>query len=174
MSELNDRLEARLAREWERLGPFAWALSPLACVFGAIAAARRGAFAAGWLERVRIGVPVVVVGNVTVGGTGKTPTVIALVEALRGAGFTPGVVSRGYGARVSTPTPVTPVSSARVGGDEPLLIARRTGAPVWVCPDRVAAAQALCAAHRDVDVIVSDDGLQHYRLARGVALVVFD
>ncbi|MBC8726208.1 tetraacyldisaccharide 4'-kinase [Paraburkholderia sp. 31.1] len=174
MSELSDRLGARLSREWQQRGPLAWALTPLACVFGAVAAARRAAFSLSWLKSVRVGVPVVVVGNVTVGGTGKTPTVIALVEALRAAGLTPGIVSRGYGARVSTPTRVTPGSSARVGGDEPLLIARRTGAPVWVCPDRVAAAQALCAAHRDVDVIVSDDGLQHYRLARDVELVVFD
>jgi tetraacyldisaccharide 4'-kinase len=174
MNELRTRIESYIAREWQRRGPFAWALSPLACVFAAIAAARRGAFAAGWLERVKIGVPVVVVGNVTVGGTGKTPTVIALVEALRAAGFTPGVVSRGYGARVHTPTAVTAASAASQAGDEPLLIARRTGVPVWVCPDRVAAARALTAAHRDVDVIVSDDGLQHYRLMRDVELVVFD
>lgn len=174
MSDLKARIEARIAREWQRRGPLAWALTPLACLFGAIAAARRAAFAAGWLKTVEIGVPVVVVGNVTVGGTGKTPTVIALVEALRSAGFTPGVVSRGYGAAVRGPTPVTPASSAATAGDEPLLIARRTNVPVWVCPDRVAAAQALRAAHRDVDVIVSDDGLQHYRLARNVELVVFD
>ncbi|MFC0575173.1 tetraacyldisaccharide 4'-kinase [Paraburkholderia solisilvae] len=174
MNELQARIETYIAREWQRRGAFAWALSPLACVFGAVAAARRGAFAAGWLEQVSIGVPVVVVGNVTVGGTGKTPTVIALVEALRAAGFAPGVVSRGYGARVRTPTPVTPATPAAQAGDEPRLIARRTGVPVWVCPDRVAAARALRAAHREVDVIVSDDGLQHYRLARDVELVVFD
>ena len=89
MSELNNRLEARLAREWQQRGPLAWALMPFACVFGAVAAARRAAFSFGWLKSVRIGVPVVVVGNVTVGGTGKTPTVIALVEALRAAGFSP-------------------------------------------------------------------------------------
>src|ERR1700744_6386498 len=105
MSELNDRLEARLAHEWQQRGPLAWALTPLACVFGAIAAARRAAFSLGWLKSVRVGVPVVVVGNVTVGGTGKTPTVIALVEALRVAGFQPGVVSRGDGARGKRPTP---------------------------------------------------------------------
>ncbi|HEY1997758.1 tetraacyldisaccharide 4'-kinase [Paraburkholderia sp.] len=174
MSEVTHNLEARLAREWQERGPLAWALTPFACVFGAIAAARRAAFSLGWLKSVRVGAPVVVVGNVTVGGTGKTPTVIALVEALRAAGFHPGVVSRGYGARVSRPTAITSASLPQEGGDEPLLIARRTGAPVWVCPDRVAAAQALCAAHREVDVIVSDDGLQHYRLARDAEVVVFD
>ncbi|SEA14763.1 tetraacyldisaccharide 4'-kinase [Paraburkholderia sartisoli] len=174
MSGLKSRIEARLAREWQRRGPLAWALTPFACLFGAIAASRRAAFALGWMKSVRIGVPVVVVGNVTVGGTGKTPTVIALVDALRSAGFTPGIVSRGYGAKITRATPVTPASPAQLAGDEPLLIARRTGAPVWVCPDRVAAAEALCAAHTDVDIIVSDDGLQHYRLARDVELVVFD
>lgn len=174
IADLKARAEAGLAREWQQRGPLAWALAPLSVVFAAVSGARRAAYAAGWLKSVRVGVPVVVVGNVTVGGTGKTPTVIALVEALRAAGFTPGVVSRGYGAKVPRPTPVTTSTSARACGDEPLLIARRTGVPVWVSPDRVAAAQTLCAAHRDVDVIVSDDGLQHYRLARDAELVVFD
>jgi tetraacyldisaccharide 4'-kinase len=167
-------IEARLTQAWRRRGPLAWALTPLAAVFGAVSAVRRAAYEVGWLKSVRVSVPVVVVGNVTVGGTGKTPTVIALVDALRAAGFTPGVVSRGYGAKVERPTPVSASTPARVAGDEPLLIARRTGAPVWVSPDRVAAAQALVAAHPDVNVIVSDDGLQHYRLERDVELVVFD
>jgi tetraacyldisaccharide 4'-kinase len=153
------RIEARVTREWQRRGPLAWALSPLSCVFGALAALRRATFALGWRKSVRVGVPVVVVGNVTVGGTGKTPTVIALVEALRAAGFTPGVVSRGYGAQGSAPRAVTPASRPEEAGDEPLLIARRTATPVWVCRDRVAAAERLVAAHREVDVIVSDDGL---------------
>lgn len=174
VSSLKERLEAQFAQAWQRRGALAWALTPLAAVFAAVSGARRAAFAAGWLKRVRVGVPVVVVGNVTVGGTGKTPTVIALVEALRAAGFSPGVVSRGYGAKIDRPTPVTPDTPARLSGDEPLLIARRTGVPVWVSPDRVAAATALCGAHRDIDVIVSDDGLQHYRLARDVEIVVFD
>ena len=174
MSGLASRIETRLAHEWQRRGPLAWALTPFAAVFAAVSGARRAAYALGWLKTVRVAVPVVVVGNVTVGGTGKTPTVIALVEALRSAGFTPGVVSRGYGAKVERPTPVTAATPARKAGDEPLLIARRTGAPVWVSPERVAAAQALCAAHPDVDVIVSDDGLQHYALARDFELVVFD
>jgi len=174
MSGALSRIETRLTQAWRRRGPLAWALTPLAAVFGALTALRRAAYRNGWLKSVRVPVPVVVVGNVTVGGTGKTPTVIALVDALRSAGFTPGVVSRGYGAKVERPTPVTPQTPARVGGDEPLLIARRAGVPVWVSPDRVAAAHALLAAHRDVDVIVSDDGLQHYRLERDVELVVFD
>ncbi len=174
LADFKARTESTVARAWQERGPLAWALSPLAAVFAAVSGARRAAFAAGWLKSVRVGVPVVVVGNVTVGGTGKTPTVIALVEALRAAGYSPGVVSRGYGAKIDRPTPVTPATPARACGDEPLLIARRTGVPVWVSPERVAAAQALCAAHRDVDVIVSDDGLQHYRLARDFELVVFD
>ena len=168
------RLEAYVARQWQRRGIFAIACIPLACVFSAVAALRRVAFSLGWRERVHVGVPVVIVGNLTVGGTGKTPTVIALVDALRSAGFTPGVVSRGYGAKLRRPRAVTSASRPDEAGDEPLLIARRTGAPVWVCPDRVAAAHALVAAHRDVDVIVSDDGLQHYRLARDIEIVVFD
>ncbi|MDN7995494.1 tetraacyldisaccharide 4'-kinase, partial [Burkholderia orbicola] len=106
------RLEARLTREWQRRGALAWALTPFACVFGLCAALRRTAYAQGWKQPVDVGVPVVVVGNVTVGGTGKTPTVIALVDALRAAGFTPGVVSRGYGANVKAPTAVTPASRA--------------------------------------------------------------
>jgi tetraacyldisaccharide 4'-kinase len=168
------RFEHTLSREWQRRGALAWMLWPLSWVFAAVAALRRSAYARGWRKTERVGVPVIVVGNVTVGGTGKTPTVIALIDALRDAGFTPGVVSRGYGARIAVPTPVTPASPPQLAGDEPLLIARRTGAPVWVCPDRVAAAQALVHAHKEVDVIVSDDGLQHYRLARDVELVVFD
>lgn len=171
---LGARLEATLAREWQRRGALAWALTPLAAVFGGIAALRRLAFAAGWKPIVDTGLPVVVVGNVTVGGTGKTPTVIALVEALRANGFHPGVVSRGYGAEIREPTEVAPDSPASRAGDEPLLIARRTQAPVVVCPDRVAAIRALAAAHPELDVVVSDDGLQHYRMARRVELVVFD
>ncbi|CBW74051.1 Tetraacyldisaccharide 4'-kinase (EC 2.7.1.130) [Mycetohabitans rhizoxinica HKI 454] len=168
------RLEHVFSREWQRRGVLAYTLWPLSQLFAAVCALRRLAYARGWRKTWHVSVPVVVVGNVTVGGTGKTPTVIALIEALRDAGFTPGVVSRGYGARIVQPTAVSPASSPALAGDEPLLIARRTGVPVWVCPDRVAAARALVQAHREVDVIVSDDGLQHYRLARDIELVVFD
>lgn len=171
---LRERAERLITRAWQRRGPLAVALTPFAALFGLVAAVRRAAFAWGWRESFDAGVPVVVVGNVTVGGTGKTPTVIALVEALRAAGWTPGVVSRGYGARIERPLAVTAASPAGAAGDEPLLIARRTGAPVWVCPDRVAAVRALRAAHPEVDVVISDDGLQHYRLERDCELVVFD
>ncbi|KMY85216.1 Tetraacyldisaccharide 4'-kinase [Candidatus Paraburkholderia calva] len=174
MSDLKPSIENFFAREWRRRGPIAWALTPLACIFGAIAGTRRAFYEARWFKRIDVGAPVVVVGNVTVGGTGKTPTVIALVEALRAAGFQPGVVSRGYGAKVKQPTSVAPTSLASEVGDEPLLIARRTHAPVFMCPDRVAAAQALLQAHPNVDVLISDDGLQHYRMARAFELVVFD
>ena len=174
LGALRERLENKVARAWQRRGPLAWALWPLSWLFIGIAAARRAAFAAGWRAAPPLGVPVIVVGNVTVGGTGKTPTVIALVKALQANGFTPGVVSRGFGARLLKPAPVTPDARAAEVGDEPLLIARNSGVPVFVCPDRVAAAQALRAAHPEVDVLVSDDGLQHYRLARTIEIVVFD
>lgn len=179
---LSARLEATMARAWQRRGWLAWCLFPLSLLFGAVAALRRMAFARGWLRVERMPVPVIVVGNVTVGGTGKTPTVIALVQALRAAGYTPGVVSRGYRAQASAPgsarapkvRAVTGAATAQEVGDEPLLIARRAGVPLWIGRDRPAAARALLAACPSVDVIVSDDGLQHYRLGRDVEVVVFD
>src|ERR1700738_4572916 len=128
MSDFKPPIENFLAREWRKRGWVAWSLTPFACVFGLIAAIRRAFFALGWIKQVNVGVPVVVVGNVTVGGTGKTPTVIALVEALRAAGFQPGVVSRGYGAKIHEATRVTPTSQPSEVGDAPLLIARRTHA----------------------------------------------
>jgi len=169
-------LEHWIAAQWQKRGLTAWLLWPLSCCFGAIALARRFAFRHGIFKVTAVGLPVVVVGNVTVGGTGKTPTVIALVSALQAAGRHPGVVSRGYGgtARSGTPLAVMAESDPSQAGDEPTLIARRTGVPVMVCPDRVAAVRALQAAHPEVDVIISDDGLQHYRLARDVEIVVFD
>jgi tetraacyldisaccharide 4'-kinase len=117
---------------------------------------------------------VVVVGNLVVGGAGKTPTVIALVHALRQCGYTPGVVSRGYGRRTRGVQAATPGRSAAEVGDEPWLIARATGAPVVVGGQRVAAAQALLAAHPAVNLIVSDDGLQHAALPRDAEIWVFD
>ncbi len=167
-------LEHYVSREWQRRGLFSWALRPLSYLFGITAALRRASFTFGLRRVEHLSVPVIIVGNVTVGGTGKTPTVIALIDGLRRAGFNPGVISRGYGAQVKAPRAVSAQSDATEVGDEPLLIAQRTAAPVWVCPDRVAAARALCTTHPEVDLIISDDGLQHYRLARAVELVVFD
>lgn len=142
-------------------------------LFSALAASRRAVYRKGWRRCVRIGVPVVVIGNLTAGGTGKTPLVIALVERLLAAGRKPGVVSRGYG-RVdeSQALWVEHDTDAAVAGDEPVLIARRCGIRVRVDRDRVAGARALAAA--GCDAIVCDDGLQHYRLARDVEVEVVD
>lgn len=118
--------------------------------------------------------PVVVVGNLIVGGAGKTPSVIALVRWLRAAGWTPGVISRGYGRNDAGTEAVQPGRDAARSGDEPLLIRLRTGVPVWVGADRLATLAALRQAHPAVDVVVSDDGLQHHRLPRRLQVVVFD
>ena len=119
-------------------------------------------------------VPVIIVGNISVGGTGKTPLTIALIELLRRHGWTPGVISRGYGAKPACyPWPVTSSTSAREGGDEPCLIVRRTGVPLYIDPNRVAAARELLQ-HHACDVLISDDGLQHYALPRTVEIAVID
>jgi tetraacyldisaccharide 4'-kinase len=148
----------------------AWLL-PLSWVFAGAAGIRRRLYAAGLLGSYRSSRPVIVVGNVTVGGTGKTPLVIWLVERLRERGFRPGVVSRGYSGGAREPRRVRPGDSPRDVGDEPALIARRTEAPVAVGADRPGAVRLL---EPDCDVIVSDDGLQHYRLARDAEIVVVD
>ena len=161
-------------RHWQRLTPLSAALCPLSLVFRAVIALRRAAYAHGVLRSHSVGAPVVVVGNITVGGTGKTPLVLWLAQFLKGHGLRPGIVSRGYGGRAAHPLEVTADSEAAVVGDEPLLLARRSGCPVWVSRDRVAAARALLHAHPECDVIVSDDGLQHYRLKRDFEIAVID
>jgi tetraacyldisaccharide 4'-kinase len=115
-----------------------------------------------------------VVGNLTVGGSGKTPLVIWIAEFLRGEGWSPGIVSRGYGAAISQPRAATVASTASEVGDEPILLSRRSGCPVWVGADRVAVARALRAAHPEVDLLILDDGLQHYRLRRDLEIAVVD
>ena len=137
-------------------------------------ALRRALYRAGLLHSERLPVPVVVVGNITVGGTGKTPLVIHLARALRALGRHPGIVSRGYRGDAAHVAEVTPGSDPGVVGDEPLLLARRSDCPVFVGRDRVAAARALLARHPRCDLILSDDGLQHYRLDRAVESAVFD
>jgi tetraacyldisaccharide 4'-kinase len=166
--------ESTLTQAWLRRGLLASALWPVSQVFGTIAAARRTAFRIGLLHAARMPVPVIVVGNIFVGGTGKTPFTIWLIEELRRAGFVPGVISRGYGAQNDAPTEVRPDSSPSEVGDEPALIARRAQCPVTVGRNRADAARALLTAHPEVSVIVSDDGLQHYALQRDVEIVLCD
>lgn len=147
-------------------------LAPPAALFRILVALRRGAYRAGLLRGRRLPVAVVVVGNLTVGGGGKTPLVVHLVEALRAAGFRPGVVSRGYGgAGGGGPRRVGADTDAAAAGDEAVLIARRCGCPVAVGADRAAAGALLLDA---CDVLVADDGLQHYRLARDLEIAVVD
>lgn len=167
-------LESTLTRAWLRRGPLACALWPVSLLFRALSALRRLLFRTGVLSSARLPVPVVVVGNIFIGGTGKTPLTIWLVEALRAAGMKPGVVSRGFGSSGEGARAVTALSSPAEVGDEPVLIAARTGVPVMVSRARAEAGRALLAAHPDVDVIVTDDGLQHYALQRDVEVVLFD
>lgn len=165
---------ALLQRHWWRTHPsaFARALQPLSWLY--LGAARLHRAWWHWHGAPALPVPVIVVGNLIVGGAGKTPTVVALVHWLRAHGWTPGVVSRGYGRRDGAPREVDAAATARDVGDEPLLVARHSGAPVFVARDRVAAVRRLLRAHPRVDVVVADDGLQHPRLRRDLAIVVFD
>lgn len=170
----NASLETTLTRAWLRRGALACALWPLSLLFRALSSLRALLFRAGVLKSTRLPVPVIVVGNIFIGGTGKTPLTIWLAEALRDAGFQPGIISRGHGGSDGAARAVGPDSSAREVGDEPLLIARRTGCPVVVGRDRGAAGRALLAAHPRVDVILTDDGLQHYALQRDIEIMLFD
>jgi tetraacyldisaccharide 4'-kinase len=170
----NTSLETIVTRAWLRRGPLACALFPLSLLFRALAALRARLYRTGVLASTRLPVPVIVVGNIFIGGTGKTPLTIWLAEALRNAGFTPGIISRGHGGKGALPRAVTPDAAASEVGDEPLLIARRTGCPVVVGRVRADAGRALLAAYPAVDVIITDDGLQHYALQRDIELVLFD
>jgi tetraacyldisaccharide 4'-kinase len=164
--------EAWLNRVWyERAAPPGW-LVPLSLLYAAAAGSRRYLYAKGVRRARRLACPVIVVGNLTVGGTGKTPLVCWLVERLRDLGFVPGVVTRGHGGSEHAPRMVRAGDDPAKAGDEPVLLARRTQAPVAVGRDRPAAAQRLIEA--GCNVIVSDDGLQHYALARDCEVVVID
>lgn len=162
-----------LQRHWYQPDtPPPWWTLPLAALYGIVTGLRRNLYRHGWLQVVRLPVPVIVVGNLTAGGAGKTPLVIALVEALRARGFEPGVVSRGYGGAARSPRLLDANPDPAQVGDEPALIRLRTGAPVAVGADRPAAARLLL--DHDVDVIVADDGLQHYALSRDIEICVVD
>ncbi|KZE31701.1 lipid-A-disaccharide kinase [Crenobacter luteus] len=167
-------MKALIERHWYRPRPWLGVLlAPLEALFAALSGLRRLAFRRGLGRVDALPVPVVVIGNVNVGGVGKTPLTLALLASLAERGVTAGVISRGYGGSANVPTPVARDSDPALVGDEPLLLAQ-AGAPVWVGRDRVAAGRALLAAHPQVQLILSDDGLQHYRLARDVEIVVLD
>jgi tetraacyldisaccharide 4'-kinase len=166
-------LEAWLTRNWYGDGRASRLLLPLSGLYAAVTALRRWLYGAGVLSSGRPPCRVVVVGNVTAGGAGKTPLVVHLARSLASRGLQPAVVSRGYGGRAGrAPVRVHPDSDPVRVGDEPVLIARRMGVPVAVCPDRLAAARLL--AEEGVDVILCDDGLQHYALQRDVEIAVVD
>ena len=162
-----------LERRWYSAQPAPLLLRPLASVYTGIAESRRHKFHQ-LAQQQRLSVPVIVVGNISVGGTGKTPFVIWLIEHLRAWGFKPGIISRGYGGHApSYPLHVTAATVATHCGDEPLLLAQRLQCPVVVDPDRLAAAHELIEKY-PIDVIVSDDGLQHYKLPRDLEICLVD
>lgn len=175
------RAQAWLLAQWQRPvpGPALRALLPLAWGYGALVALRRRLYRAGLLRTRAAARPVIVVGNLVAGGAGKTPAVIALIELLRRHGHVPGVISRGHGRHgrgvaLLSASRRADAATAVVVGDEPLLIHRRTRAPVAVAPRRIDAARALCATHPETTVLVADDGLQHLALDRQVQLILFD
>ena len=165
---------AWIERYWQKVTPLAVLLYPLSLVFRLAVAARRVLYRSGLLHSTRLPVPVIVVGNINAGGSGKTPLVLWLVKFLARHGRRPGIVSRGYGGVSRTARAVHADSDPALVGDEPAMLARRGAAPLWVGSDRVAAAQGLLAADPACDVIVCDDGLQHYRLGRAMEIIVVD
>ena len=164
----------RLDHYWDTVNGVSLLLFPLSLVFAGVTALRRLAYRHGLLRMRRFAVPVLVVGNITVGGTGKTPLVIWLADYLRSRGWRPGIVSRGYGGRARHwPQQVRADSDPSSVGDEAVMLAAATACPMCVGPDRPAAVEALLA-HTEVDIVISDDGLQHYALARDLEIAVVD
>jgi len=167
-------MRSALLQAWTKKGLLARLLLPVAFIYGILTAARRQLFRWQWLHSRRVDAFVIVVGNVVAGGAGKTPTVIGLVKHLQAKGHAVGVVSRGYGRDQQSCLAVGAQARVEEVGDEPLLIHRATGAPVWVGRDRWRAASALLVRHPETRVIVCDDGLQHYGLWRDLEVCVFD
>lgn len=161
-------------RLWRRRGALAWALWPLSRLYGLLVALRRGLYRADIFKSSHPGVPVIVVGNVIAGGAGKTPVVMALVQHLKAKGWRPGVVSRGYGRSTSDNRIVLADSPPSTVGNEPALIARSCQVPVAVAAKRSEAAQLLLSEYPDTNVIVCDDGLQHWALQRDIEICVFN
>ncbi len=171
---LRQRLERVLTVLWYGKRRIAMVLMPFALLYRGIMKIRRVAYERQWLRTYRVGIPVIVVGNVTVGGTGKTPLVIWLTGYLKSLGYRPGVIARGYGGKARRwPQQVRADSDPRTVGDEAIVIARRTRCPVTVGPERRLSAAAL-VEHADCDIIISDDGLQHYALERDIEIAVID
>ncbi|PCH60106.1 MAG: tetraacyldisaccharide 4'-kinase [Gammaproteobacteria bacterium] len=163
----------RLDHYWYHKNAVTTLMRPMSWCFRGIVGLRRKMYRLGILERVRLPVPVVVVGNISVGGTGKTPLVIALVELLIKQGYKPGIITRGYGGeQKGDPILVTPDSNPYSVSDEAVLLAQRIQCPVIACPNRIASSQLLI--EKGCDIIVSDDGLQHYRLERDIEIAVID
>ena len=164
----------RLDEYWYRRNPLSLVLVPVSWLFCMLVYIRKQLYQKGMLKTVSMPIPVIIVGNITVGGSGKTPLVIAIFRLLKNAGYRPGIISRGYGGlATSWPQQVREDSDPRMVGDEPVLMARYCGTAMAVGPDRVSAAQQLLKYH-DCDVIISDDGLQHYALERDIEIVVID
>ncbi len=163
-------------RSWYKPTVLTRLLLPLSWLFTALVLLRRIAYQRGVLKSPQLCVPVVVVGNISVGGTGKTPLIVTLVKLLQKAGYRPGIITRGYGGQAERwPQQVRPDSDPLMVGDEPVLLAQRCGCPVVAAPDRVAAAEALLRhVPCDLDLLLSDDGMQHYRLQREIEIAVID
>ena len=167
-------LHQQLPRVWTSRGLLAWLLRPLSWVHLALLTARGLVWRMGWRQAHRLPVPVIVVGNVVAGGAGKTPLTMALVQHLQQRGWRVGVISRGHGRQTRDTRAVMPDSLPADVGDEPLLIRQKTGAPVWVAAARAEAGRALLQAHPEVNLLVCDDGLQHWALARDLEICVMD
>ena len=164
-----------ILRAWQDKNIFFYlVLVPLSWLFAGLTALRRYLYRAGLLRSYALPIPVIVVGNINMGGSGKTPVVIWLVNQLKAHGYQPGVISRGYGAKVAQPTSVQVDSLPSEVGDEPVLIAQKTDCPVYISANRVDAGRALLKMHPECDIIISDDGLQHYRLQRQIEIAVVD
>jgi len=163
-----------LINSWYQPQAIRWLLWPLSLIYRTVVQVRRGFFLMGILKQQHLAVPVIIVGNMTVGGTGKTPFVIWLAKQLQQAGYRPGIISRGYGGQADHyPQQVMPNSDPSIVGDEPIIISRHTLCPMVVAPDRVTAGEMLLQ-HYDCNIIIADDGLQHYALGRDIEIVIID
>lgn len=175
-----NRLAEKLTQAWLSRGFLAWCLLPFSALMWTLVKLRRTAYEHGWLQATRLPVPVIVVGNRIVGGAGKTPVTIAVIQHLQSRGLRPGVLTRGYKARQVEQTfqLLDDASECRLHasetGDEPMLIWRKTHVPVMIGRDRAKGGAALLSHHPEIDVLICDDGLQHLKLQRDIEIVVFD